>query len=83
MFHRRARRSWQEGGVLARYTGPALVVVGEKDTITPPEKAQQIADTLPNAELVRIPGAGHLSSLEAPEAFNGALEAFLERVSRA
>lgn len=69
--------------VLARYSGPALVIVGERDSITPLDKARQIADSLPNAELVRIPGAGHLSNLENPHAFNAVLEAFLEKVSRA
>jgi len=63
--------------ILARYSGPALVVVGEKDAITPPEKAQQMAELITGATLVQVPGAGHLSNLERPEVVNRALEAFL------
>lgn len=67
--------------ILARYAGPALVVVGEQDAITPPEKAQQIAKLVSGAQLVTIPGAGHLSNFEAPEAFNRALDEFLKPVT--
>lgn len=63
--------------VLARYAGPALVVVGEQDTITPPEKAKQLADLIDGARLEVIPGAAHLPNQEQPEAFNKVLDAFL------
>lgn len=54
-----------------------LVVVGEHDTITPPATARAMADAIPEAELVVIPDAGHLSGLENPGAFNAALNGFL------
>jgi pimeloyl-ACP methyl ester carboxylesterase len=38
---------------------------------------QQMQARVGGAELVVIPRAGHLSSLEAPDAFNGALARFL------
>jgi YbgC/YbaW family acyl-CoA thioester hydrolase len=60
---------------------PALVVVGEEDKLTPPDRAQAMADALPHGELVVIPGAGHLSPLERPEAVNTALSAFLQPFS--
>jgi 3-oxoadipate enol-lactonase len=41
-----------------------------------------MAARIPGAELVEIPGAGHLSNLEQPERFNAALSAFLERQRR-
>jgi pimeloyl-ACP methyl ester carboxylesterase len=63
--------------ILSRYAGPALVVVGAEDALTPPEKARQMSELLPNATLVTISGAGHLANLEAPDAFNTALETFL------
>jgi 3-oxoadipate enol-lactonase len=56
---------------------PALVLVGEKDAITPPAAAEVIAGGLPNAQLHVIPGAGHLSNLENPLVFNERLTAFL------
>ena len=37
-----------------------------------------MANLVPGARLVEIPGAGHLSNLEAPAAFNEALGQFLE-----
>ncbi len=56
---------------------PALVVVGEEDTLTPPASAEIMAQGMPNARLVTIQGAGHLANLEAPEAFNRAAREFL------
>lgn len=54
---------------------PTLVVVGEEDTITPPADAERMAAAIPNARLVRIPGAAHLSNYEKPEEFNAAIQA--------
>jgi pimeloyl-ACP methyl ester carboxylesterase len=63
--------------ILARYAGPALVVVGEHDAVTPPEKARQLADLISGARLEILPGAGHLSNQEQPERFNEVLDQFL------
>ena len=53
---------------------PALVIVGEEDTITPPADAERMANAIPNARLVRIAGAGHLSNFEKPDEVNAAIE---------
>lgn len=58
---------------------PSLVIVGEEDTLTGVEEAEAIQGEIPSADLVAIPGAGHLSNLENPEAFNEALSRFLVR----
>jgi pimeloyl-ACP methyl ester carboxylesterase len=42
--------------------------------------AQQFALAIPDAELVLIPGAGHMSNLERPDAFNAAVRAFYARL---
>lgn len=63
--------------ILARYAGPALVVVGEHDAITPLEKAKQMADLISGARLDVIPGAAHLPNQEQPERFNALLDGFL------
>lgn len=60
---------------------PALVVCGDEDVLTPVAESEALALAIPGAELVRIPGAGHLSNLEAPMAFNDALARFLARLS--
>ncbi|HZI11705.1 MAG TPA: alpha/beta fold hydrolase [Myxococcus sp.] len=68
--------------ILARYAGPALVVVGEHDAITPLEKAKQMADLVTGARLEVIPGAAHLPNQEQPERFNAVLDSFLSSLSR-
>lgn len=65
---------------LRSYSGPALVVVGEEDTLTPPENARELANALPNGELVTLPRAGHLPSIESPDAFVDAVRPWLFRV---
>lgn len=59
---------------------PTLVLVGEQDGVTPPAKATALAQAIRGAEVVVIPGAGHLANLEQPEAFNAAVRGFLERL---
>ncbi len=57
---------------------PTLVLVGAEDAISPPSEMQVIADKIPNAEFVVIPDAGHMTTMENPEAVNQALLAFIE-----
>lgn len=56
---------------------PTLVIVGENDALTPPELSRTMHEHIAGSRLVVIPEAGHLSNLEAPESFNGALAEFL------
>jgi pimeloyl-ACP methyl ester carboxylesterase len=62
---------------LASITCPTLVVVGDEDGLTPPAEAEKLVTGIRGARLARIPGAGHLSNLEQPAAFNQALTGFL------
>lgn len=63
---------------LAAITVPTLVLVGEDDLITPPAEAREIAQGIGSqARLVAIPGCGHLSTLEHPEAVAAELLAWL------
>jgi 3-oxoadipate enol-lactonase len=68
---------------LARLMKPALVVNGEFDTLIRRRAGEALARALPLAERVVVPGAGHLPNLDAPRAYNDAVQAFLERQSRA
>lgn len=63
--------------LLPTLTCPALVVCGTEDGLTPPADSDAMAGALPSVTKVFIPGAGHLSNLEAPMAFHDALATFL------
>jgi 3-oxoadipate enol-lactonase len=56
---------------------PVLVITSDLDTLIPPATCTGMLDHLHQAELVTIPGAGHLSNLEAPDVFVDALDGFL------
>ena len=55
---------------------PVLIVVGGDDRGSV-RASQALAERLPRARRVEIPGAGHVVNLAAPAAFNQALEGFL------
>jgi 3-oxoadipate enol-lactonase len=57
-----------------------LVVTGTADRLIAPDVTAAIAERVPGAELLRIEGAGHLSNLEAPDAFTTALDGVLTRL---
>jgi pimeloyl-ACP methyl ester carboxylesterase len=67
--------------VLSRFAGPALVVRGVEDAITPLERAQELARVLSGSALVEIAGAGHLPNQEVPDVFNAAVLGFLDRTA--
>jgi len=62
---------------LATIDVPVTVVVGEEDTLTPPDVARAMAGRIAGARLVVVPGAGHVTSLEAPEAVTRVLRELL------
>ncbi|MFI4880562.1 MAG: alpha/beta fold hydrolase [Steroidobacterales bacterium] len=55
-----------------------LVLVGEADALTPPDRAAEMAAGIPGARLVQVPECGHLSTLERPEAVTAALLEWLQ-----
>jgi pimeloyl-ACP methyl ester carboxylesterase len=58
---------------LAAINCPTLVLVGEQDELTPPERAAEMAHGIRAAQLVSVPECGHLSTLEQPRAVTAAL----------
>ena len=62
---------------LAEVRSPTLVVLGDKDLPHIKEIADLLARGVAGARLVTIPGAGHIVNLDAPEAFNKSVSAFL------
>ena len=59
-------------------TASVLVVVGELDAMTGVTVADRFAETLPDARVSVIPGAGHFPWVDAPDAFRDAVAAFLD-----
>lgn len=59
---------------------PTLVIHGERDEKTPRALSEEIASLISDAELVTVPGAGHLSALDAPQAFAEAVTQFIGSV---
>jgi pimeloyl-ACP methyl ester carboxylesterase len=59
---------------------PALIIVGSEDTLTTPKDAELMARSIPDSRLKIIEGAAHLSNLERPAEFTGALHAFLDEL---
>ena len=51
-------------------TAPVLVTVGEMDVVLPVQCSEEIHEAIPNSEFHIFDGAGHLSGMESPEAFN-------------
>jgi pimeloyl-ACP methyl ester carboxylesterase len=62
--------------LLPRIVVPTLLIWGELDARSPLSIASQFERAIPNAQLVVIVGAGHLSHLEQPEQFNDAVREF-------
>ena len=65
--------------LLAGIDVPTLVIVGEDDSLSPPDVAREMQERIPGSELVVLPKAGHLSNLEAADEFNEAVIDFLHR----
>lgn len=65
---------------LPRLRCPVLVMVGDADRLTPPERAEEIAALVPQAELVVVPRCGHMLTMERPEVVNEALAGWLKTV---
>ncbi len=59
---------------------PVLMIGGGQDKGAPPDVLQAAAKAIPGARHVVVPGAGHISNLENPSAFNAALQEFLASV---
>ena len=68
---------------LSTITAPTMVIVGNQDILTPRGDSEEIAERIPNAELVIISGAAHGLMMEHSSTFNKILIEFLQRTELA
>jgi len=68
---------------LSTITAPTMVIVGNQDILTPRGDSEEIAERIPNAELVVIAGAAHGLMMEHSSTFNRILIEFLQRTELA
>lgn len=62
---------------------PTLIVVGQEDTATVPEKSERMQAAIAGSEIIRVPQGGHVSPIDAPDAINAALSGFLGKIDAA
>lgn len=67
-------------GELEKIRVPVLALTGKEDKMTPPAFSEKIAGGIAGAKCALIEGAGHMSMLERPEAFNDALIRFCTEI---
>ncbi|OIJ93106.1 3-oxoadipate enol-lactonase [Streptomyces monashensis] len=63
---------------LGEITVPTLLVAGREDPATPPAHLRELADAVPGATLVELPGASHLAPAQCPQAVSTALRSQLD-----
>lgn len=74
------RAVFRRGAILDRLTAitcPTLVVVGDEDQSTPVVKSRRLAAAILGARLDVVPGVGHLSAMEDPDAIASRVLGFL------
>ena len=67
---------------LPAFTRPCVVVCGELDELTPPDLSEEMDSLLPDCVLNVLPGVGHLSTMEAPDACLAAMQELIKRVEK-
>jgi pimeloyl-ACP methyl ester carboxylesterase len=69
----RAMAGWGHAERLARIEAPTVVVHGAADRLAPPANGRRLAELIPGARYVELPGVGHLVPYEAPDALTALL----------
>lgn len=76
----RALMDFDLRGRLGGIKAPALIMVGQRDSILPPHLSEYIHKSIPGSRFMIIDGAGHLPPVEKPELFEAEVMAFLSSV---
>lgn len=72
-----AWEGWDGRPALATITAPTLVIWGDQDRSYPRAQADALAEGIPGARLVVVPGCAHAVHLEQPEIFHAEVGAFI------
>lgn len=75
-----ALMGFDQRSTLKNISVPTLLLSGSRDNNAPAPMMAKTATYIPSAEYVELAGVGHLANLERPDAFNAALDGFLESV---
>lgn len=75
--------NWDLAGLapqLSHLEPPLFLVVGEQDMTVPPSEARRVRERLPRAEVIPLPGLGHLAHEERPAEVAHLVRALADRV---
>ncbi len=76
-YQRAMARRPDSRALLAAFTGPAAIIWGEEDALSPWSEQELMLESLPGAMVTRVPTAGHLANVECPETVSTALVDFV------
>jgi len=69
---------WEAGEELRKIKAPTLIMVGDKDSLTPPRFSRLLHAEIPNSKLVIVENGSHYAALERPEMVNREIIRFLQ-----
>lgn len=72
------RRAIKEEAAAVRT--PTMILVGELDSLTPPDHARELQDLIPGSRLAVVPGAAHHTPIEQPQLVTELISGFLAEV---
>jgi pimeloyl-ACP methyl ester carboxylesterase len=73
--------NWEAGERLKQINVPTLILVGDRDSLTPPQTSHRLHMAIPNSKLVIVKDASHYLVLERPEFVNTEILNFLKEIS--
>lgn len=74
----RAVFTYDASGDLGKVTAPTLILIGDNDDATPMAESEFIRDGIAGSTIREIPDAGHLTTIDNPDAVTAELAAFLD-----
>jgi pimeloyl-ACP methyl ester carboxylesterase len=72
--------NWEAGDKLKQIKVPTLILVGDRDNLTPPRISQLLQAAIPDSKLVIVEDASHYLVMERPELVNAEILKFLKSI---